>query len=78
MPLVCSTGTCSSDDCVELTDREFSVCTTICNSQQPVSFMQLRDSTNLHQEIVSRVVRRLSIYGLVSKVDGKYQGKCEC
>jgi DNA-binding HxlR family transcriptional regulator len=76
MQLVCSTGCCNLEDRVELTDRESSVCDLICASQEPISFTQLKESTNLHQEIVSRLVRRLTIHGLVSKVEGKYKGEC--
>jgi DNA-binding HxlR family transcriptional regulator len=76
MQLVCSTANCDSNECVELTSRESSVCDVICSSQQPISFTQLKESTNLHQEVVSRVVRRLTIHGLVRKVEGKYQGQC--
>ena len=78
MQTVCPSGACASSDCVELTEREWSVCNVICASSAPVSFTDLKRSTELHQEIVSRVVRRLAIHGLVTKVDGKYQGKCGC
>ncbi len=78
MQLVCPTKNCDPNDCVELTSREASVCDVICSSQQPISFTQLKESTNLHQEVVSRVVRRLTIHGLVRKVEGKYQGQCRC
>ena len=76
MQLVCSGSNCDSDDCVELTDRESYVCEVICGSHEPISFTQLRDSTELHQEIVSRIVHRLTIHGLVKKVEGKYAGEC--
>ncbi len=52
------------------------VCNVICNSSEPVSFSELRKTTSLHQEVVSRIVRRLAIHGLVKKVDGKYQSLC--
>ena len=76
MQLVCSSKDCDPDECVELTSTELSVCKVICGSQEPISFTQLKESTNLHQEIVSRVVRRLAIHGLVKKVEGKYTGQC--
>jgi len=76
MQLVCAGGKWIPEECVELTDRELSVCDVICSSSQPVSFTQLKQSTDLHQEIVSRVVRRLVVHGLVSKVDGGYTGNC--
>ena len=76
--LVCRAGSCLDEaDCVQLTDRESSVCNVICSSNEPISFAKLRESTSLHQEIVSRTVRRLMIYGLVRKVDdGRYKGQC--
>ena len=78
MQTVCCSDNCSRDECVELTERELSVCTVICASTEPVSFTKLKQSTNLHQEILSRVVRRLAIHGLVAKVDGKYESNCNC
>jgi DNA-binding MarR family transcriptional regulator len=38
--------------------------------------MELKQKTDLHQELVSRIVRRLSIHGLVEKTDSGYLGKC--
>jgi len=61
---------------VELTDREALVCDAICASREPISFTRLKEFTNLHQEILSRIVYRLGVHGLVRKVDGKYQGIC--
>jgi DNA-binding HxlR family transcriptional regulator len=78
MQCVCPTDKCSPDDRVELTERELSVCTMISTSSEPVAFTVLKRSSDLHQEILSRVVRRLVIHGLVQKVDGKYQGNCDC
>jgi DNA-binding HxlR family transcriptional regulator len=74
MVLVCSRDNHDSGQCVELTDREFSVCNLICASQGPVSFSQLMKTTELHQEILSRIVRRLVVYGVVKKQDGRYKG----
>lgn len=76
MRCVCSSEDCSRDECVELTERESAVCSVICNSAEPVSFTQLKEATKLHQEVVSRVVRRLAVHGLVSKVEGRYRGNC--
>jgi DNA-binding HxlR family transcriptional regulator len=36
----------------------------------------LKETLGLHQEILSRIVRRLAIHGIVAKVDGRYQGRC--
>ena len=76
MQQACTSKNCDPNECVELTNREFAVCDIICSSSQPVSFTQLKTSTRLHQEVVSRIVRRLVIHGLVSKADGKYKGNC--
>ena len=77
MALVCLSDSCADNaDCVQLTDREFSVCKVICDSAGPVSFVKLKEATGLHQEIVSRILHRLMIHGLVEKTDGKYN--CEC
>jgi DNA-binding HxlR family transcriptional regulator len=76
LKLVCTSENCDSNECVELTSRESSICDAICGSPEPISFTQLKESMDLHQEIVSRVVRRLTIHGLVRKVNGKYKGEC--
>ncbi len=76
MQLVCASGNCSPDECVELTSRETTVCDIVCGSLEPVTFTQLKESTDFHQEILSRIVRRLAVHGLVRKVDGKYEGAC--
>jgi predicted transcriptional regulator len=77
MPQVCSSGDCDSNECVDLTSRESSVCQIICGAQEPISFTEVKSSSNLHQEVVSRIVRRLVIHGLVSKEEGKYTGRCK-
>lgn len=72
--LVCDSGNRDPGQCIELTEREFSVCTVIYHSQQPVSFTQLRKSTELHQEVLSRIVRRLLVHGAIRRVEsGKYE-----
>jgi DNA-binding HxlR family transcriptional regulator len=73
MVLVCSSDNRDLGQCVELTDREFSVCNIICGSRGPVSFSQLKRYTELHQEILSRIVRRLVIHGVVKKEEGRYK-----
>jgi DNA-binding HxlR family transcriptional regulator len=77
MPQVCSNDNCSPDECVELTDRESSVCQIICESPGPVSFTQVKASSKLHQQVVSQTVRRLVIHGLVTKEKGRYKGLCK-
>jgi DNA-binding HxlR family transcriptional regulator len=74
MELVCFSDNCNLSECVELTDRESFVCKAICFSENPVSFSQLKKSTQLHQEILSRIVRRLVVHGIIKKVeDGRYE-----
>jgi DNA-binding HxlR family transcriptional regulator len=76
MAMACRLDDCSNVDCVQLTEREFSVCALICSSDGAVSFGQLKETTTLHQELVSRIVRRLMVHGLVEKTDAGYLGKC--
>ena len=75
MELVCS-GDCVDSECVELTQRESEVCSLICRSEEPISFTQLKQATNFHQEIVSRIVRRLMIHGVVKRSGTRYE--CDC
>ena len=76
MAMACCMEDCGRDDCVQLTEREASVCITLCASGEAMSFSQLKQAVGLHQEILSRIVRRLTVHGLVAKVEGKYQGRC--
>jgi DNA-binding HxlR family transcriptional regulator len=76
MAMDCFMEDCARDDCVQLTQREAAVCVTLCTSDEPMSFSQLKLASGLHQEVLSRIVRRLTIHGLAAKLDGKYQGKC--
>lgn len=76
MVQVCGSPSCAPGECVDLTEREFAVCAIICGSETPVSFTNLKQSSDLHQELVSRIVKRLQVHGLVRKVDGKYSGRC--
>ncbi len=69
MPLCCASG-----NCVDLTKREYDVCRSICASSHPVSFSELKLKSSLHQEILSRILRRLTIYNVIHKVgEGKYE-----
>ena len=76
MPVACCTDGCAEADCIQLTSRELSVCRAICDSKGPVSFSKLRKSTELHQEVLSRIVRRLTIHGAVEKTSRGYVGDC--
>jgi predicted transcriptional regulator len=76
MAMACCLDDCSDVDCVQLTEREFSVCNLICSSDGPITFGRLKEATTLHQELVSRIVHRLVVHGLVMKTDAGYLGKC--
>jgi len=69
----CDTLDCDSGDCLQLTPREEVICTTVCESGTPLSFSKIRERSGLHQEVLSRILRRLSVYGALEKVDGNYR-----
>jgi DNA-binding HxlR family transcriptional regulator len=78
MQLCC---TSSGGSCVELTEKEYKICDTICGSSHPVSFSELKHTSELHQEILSRILKRLQIHQVIEKMDdGKYRkpSKIEC
>ncbi|HUI01180.1 MAG TPA: hypothetical protein VLU99_01450 [Nitrososphaerales archaeon] len=74
--IACRAEDCLEDGCVQLTERESSVCDLICSSKEPVTFGRLKEGTALHQEIVSRILHRLMTHGLVAKTDDGYLGEC--
>jgi DNA-binding HxlR family transcriptional regulator len=51
------------------------VCEAVCDSIGPVGFSEVKRTVGLHQELVSRILRRLATYGAIEKVHGKYQRK---
>ncbi len=69
----CSVPMCGGSDCLQLTERETNVCMAICASSQPVAFSVLKRGLGYHQEVVSRILRRLVNHGAVVKVGGKYR-----
>ena len=69
----CPVVLCDSPDCLQLTEREAKVCEAVCSSPQPVAFSALKQNLGLHQEVVSRILRRLVNYGALEKVEGKYR-----
>ncbi|TMP99289.1 MAG: hypothetical protein E6K99_05330 [Thaumarchaeota archaeon] len=69
----CDTLDCDSGDCLQLTPREEVICSTVCESGTPLSFSKIRERSGLHQEVLSRILRRLSVYGALEKVDGNYR-----
>lgn len=64
---------CGDSACLQLTEREEQVCMTICTSEEPVAFSTVKKTLGFHQEVVSRILRRLVNHGAVEKVGGKYR-----
>ena len=64
---------CGSSDCLQLTEREAQVCLTICTSEEPVGFSTVKRTLGYHQEVVSRILKRLVNHGAVEKFKGKYR-----
>jgi predicted transcriptional regulator len=58
---------------LQLTEREAEVCLAVCDSRAPVTFSTLRGRLGYHQEVISRILKRLVIHGAIEKVKGKYQ-----
>jgi DNA-binding HxlR family transcriptional regulator len=75
MPTVCCASYCDSGDCLQLTSREAKVCETVCASANPIGFSAVMRSVGYHQEIVSRILRRLINHGAIEKVGSKYRRK---
>ena len=69
----CPVAMCESPDCLQLTERETQVCTTICTSSEPVTFSELKVKLGYHQEVVSRILRRLVNHRAIEKVSGRYR-----
>jgi predicted transcriptional regulator len=69
----CPVAVCGSPDCLQLTEREAQVCMTICGSEEPVTFSALKNTLGYHQEVVSRILRRLVNHGAIEKVMGRYR-----
>lgn len=69
----CCVAPCEGGDCLQLTERELQVCETVCDSAEPLAFSAVKRSVGLHQELVSRILRRLATYGAIEKVQGKYR-----
>ena len=73
MSFCCTAGGCCSSDCLQLTEREAKVCETICASPEPVGFSTLKRTLGFHQEVVSRILKRLVNHRAIEKVSGKYR-----
>jgi len=72
-PSCCAVTMCESPDCLQLTDREERVCLTVCTSAEPVAFSTVKNEVGYHQEVLSRILRRLVTYRAIEKVGGKYR-----
>jgi len=64
---------CDSSGCLQLTERETQVCMAICSSAEPLAFSTVKNRLGYHQEVVSRILKRLVNYGAVEKFRGKYR-----
>ena len=73
----CPVAMCGDPDCLQLTERESQVCISICGSPEPVAFSALKNKLGYHQEVMSRILRRLVNYGAVEKIRGKYRRACQ-
>ncbi len=69
----CAVAMCDGPDCLQLTERETQVCMTICSSAEPVAFSAVKNRLGYHQEVVSRILKRLVNYGEVERFRGKYR-----
>jgi DNA-binding MarR family transcriptional regulator len=73
MSACCPVAMCDGPDCLQLTEREAQVCMAICSSDKPVAFSALRERLGYHQEVVSRILKRLANHGAIEKFRGKYR-----
>jgi len=69
----CPIAMCDGPDCLQLTEREARVCVAICDSEDPVTFSALKAGLGYHQEVISRILRRLVNHGEIEKFRGKYR-----
>lgn len=67
---------CESDSCLKLSEREMAVCHIVCSSRGAVTFGMLKETSQLHQEKLSRVLKRLAFYGCIDKVHSGWQSVC--
>lgn len=69
----CFASACDSPDCLQLTEREARVCDAICGSPEPVAFSAIKGALGYHQEVVSRILKRLMNHGVIEKTRGRYR-----
>jgi len=60
---------------LQLSEREIRVCNIICKSDKPLGFNEISRMTELHQEVLSKILRRLLFSKDIERIDNKY-GKC--
>ncbi len=58
-----------------LSKRDVELCEIICKSSEPLGFNQIKKHAGIHQEKLSRSLKRLVMYGYILKYDTKY-GTC--
>jgi DNA-binding HxlR family transcriptional regulator len=49
------------------------VCEAICANGEPIAFSALTRNLGFHQEVVSRILKRLLNYRAIEKVEGRYR-----
>lgn len=59
-----------------LSSRDVEVCVLICSSIVPLGFNEIKRTTGFHQEILSRILKRLIFMGNVSKNGTRYERCC--
>ena len=73
-------GGCDDGPCIDwkqnLNHRDVVVCEIVCSSTKPLGFNEIKRLTGLHQEVLSRILRRLQISGNIGKVSSKYDRCC--
>ncbi|MEM3267427.1 MAG: hypothetical protein QXR69_01915 [Conexivisphaerales archaeon] len=59
-------------ECVDLTEREYLILKVVCAEKEGVSFSSIKRQTSFHQEVLSRALKRLLIYGVIERSEGRY------
>lgn len=67
---------CSEGWKVGLNERDINVCQIVCYSKIPMGFNEIRRQTAIHQEILSRILKRLQFRGYIKKIQSKYYRCC--
>ncbi len=67
---------CSKDWKASLNERDINVCQIVCHSRTPMGFNEIRRQTAIHQEILSRILKRLQFRGYIEKIQAKYYRCC--